>query len=101
VHGGSGLARLNTGQAVFVPGVLPGERVLIALRRKRKGFLEADLLEIIVSSPDRITPLCNGELQCTGATWPHIAYPAQLRYKQDILLDTLKRIGGIEPRRPL
>ncbi len=29
VHGGSGLARLDTGQAVFVPGVLPGERVVV------------------------------------------------------------------------
>ena len=101
VHGGSGLARLDTGQAVFVGGVLPGEQVEIALRRKRKGFLEADLLKIIIPSPDRIASPCNSELQCTGATWPHIAYPAQLRYKQDILLDTLKRIGGIEPRRTL
>jgi 23S rRNA (uracil1939-C5)-methyltransferase len=101
VYGGSGLARLNTGQAVFVPGVLPGERVRVSIRRKRKGFLEATLLEIITSSPDRITPPCNGERQCTGATWPHIDYPAQLRYKQDILLDTLKRIGGMEPARPL
>ncbi len=101
VHGGSGLARLGTGQAVFVSGVLPGERAVVMLRRKRKGFLEADLLEVISPSPDRIAPPCGGELQCTGATWPHIAYPAQLRYKQEILLDTLSRIGGITPRRPL
>ena len=101
VHGGSGLARLTTGQAVFVNGVLPGERIVVSLRRKRKGFLEADLIEVITPSADRITPLCKGEKQCTGATWPHIAYPAQLGYKQDILQDTLSRIGGITPKRPL
>jgi 23S rRNA (uracil1939-C5)-methyltransferase len=101
VHGGSGLARLETGQAVFVNNVLPGERVLVSLRRKRKGFLEADVVEIITPSEQRITPPCSGEKQCTGATWPHIAYPAQLGYKEEILLDTLTRIGGITPRRPL
>jgi 23S rRNA (uracil1939-C5)-methyltransferase len=101
VNGGSGLARLGTGQAVFINGVLPGERALVAVKRKRKGFLEAEVVEIITPSEHRITPPCTGEKQCTGATWPHIAYPAQLTYKQDILRDTLSRIGGITPRRPL
>ncbi len=101
VHGGAGLARLETGQAVFVAGVLPGERAVVTLRRKRKGFFEADLAEIVTLSKDRIEPPCKGETQCTGATWPHIAYPAQLRFKQEILLDTLARIGGITPERPL
>jgi 23S rRNA (uracil1939-C5)-methyltransferase len=99
VHGGSGLARLDTGQTVFVPGVLPGERVVVTIRKKRKGVLEAALVKVLTPSKDRIIPPCNGEIECTGATWPHIAYPAQLKYKQEILLDTLKKIGGIEPRR--
>ncbi|HYA88925.1 MAG TPA: 23S rRNA (uracil(1939)-C(5))-methyltransferase RlmD [Nitrospirota bacterium] len=101
VQGGSGLARLNTGEVVFVNGVLPGECTLVTLKQKRKGFLEADLVEVITPSANRITPPCNGEKQCTGATWPHIAYTAQLGYKEDILQDTLLRIGGIAPRHPL
>jgi 23S rRNA (uracil1939-C5)-methyltransferase len=101
VHGGSGLARLDTGQALFVNGVLPGERALVAVKRKRKGFLEASVIEIITPSEHRIDPPCRGEKQCTGATWTHIAYPAQLTYKEDILKDTLSRIGGITPQRPL
>jgi 23S rRNA (uracil1939-C5)-methyltransferase len=101
VHGGTGLARLGTGQAIFVPGVLPGERVLITIRKKRKGVLEASLGEVLEPSKDRIVPPCNGETECTGATWTHIAYPAQLEYKQGILLDTLKKIGGMEPKRSL
>ncbi len=101
VHGGSGLARLETGQVVFVPGVLPGERVVIVIRKKRKGVLEASLVKVLSPSKERITPPCHGDKECTGATWPHIAYPAQLRYKQEILLDTLKKISGIEPLRLL
>ena len=100
VYGGSGLARLDNGQAVFVPGALPGERVAVEIKRRKKGFLQAELIEIISPSANRITPPCIGEKQCTGATWPHISYPAQLRYKQEILQDTLKRIGGMEPARP-
>jgi 23S rRNA (uracil1939-C5)-methyltransferase len=101
VYGGSGLARLENGQAVFVPGALPGERVAIEIKRRKKGFLEAELIEVISPSPSRIAPPCNGEKQCTGVTWPHIAYKAQLKYKQEILLDALQRIGGMEPVRPL
>jgi 23S rRNA (uracil1939-C5)-methyltransferase len=101
VYGGSGLARLADGQAVFVPGVLPGERVRASIRKKRKGVLEAALVEVLAPSRDRIAPPCKGEKQCTGATWPHIAYPAQLRLKEDILLDSLKRTGAMVPKRPL
>jgi len=100
VYGGSGLGRLQTGQAVFVPGVLPGERVTIAVRRKRKGVFEADLLNVLTPSKDRILQPHTAEERYTGATWPHIAYPAQLQFKQNILLDSLKRIGGMEPRQP-
>ena len=101
VHGGSGLARLESGQAVFVSGALPGERVAVRLRRRKKGFFEADLAGVLEPSADRCDPPCIGEKQCTGATWPYIAYPAQLRYKEEILLDTLARIGGITPARSL
>jgi 23S rRNA (uracil1939-C5)-methyltransferase len=101
VHGGSGLARLDSGQAVFVPGVLPEEKALVEIRRKRKGFLEAELVRILVPSPDRVAPPCAGDKECTGATWPYISYPAQLRLKTGILLDTLKKIGGMEPDKTL
>jgi 23S rRNA (uracil1939-C5)-methyltransferase len=101
VHGGNGLARLSTGQVVLVPGVLPGERVVVFIRKKRKGVLEAALVKILSPSIERIAPPCQGEKECTGATWPYIAYPAQLRHKQEILLDTLKKIGGMGPRRLL
>lgn len=99
VYGGSGLARLNDGRSAFVSGVLPEERVRIELRKKRKGIYEANLLEVLAASPNRIALPPDGEKQFTGATWPHISYAAQLALKQEILLDTLKRIGGMEPRR--
>ena len=101
VYGGNGMAHLVDGQTVFVPGVLPGERVRASIRKKRKGVLEAVLVEVLTPSPDRIAPPCKDEKQCTGATWPHIAYPAQLRLKEEILLDSLKRTGAMTPKRTL
>jgi 23S rRNA (uracil1939-C5)-methyltransferase len=101
VCGGDGLAHLDNGTAVFVRDVLPDEQVLITITRKRKGVFEAVPAAVIEPSPDRVTPPCSGERQCTGATWSHIDYRAQLRFKQEILLDTLRRTGGIAPGRPL
>ncbi len=101
VYGGDGLARLPAGEVVLVPGVLPGELVRARLGRKRKGVHQAAVETVLEPSPDRIEPPCGSEVRCTGATWPFIAYPAQLRLKQEILLDTLLRTGGIAPARPL
>jgi 23S rRNA (uracil1939-C5)-methyltransferase len=101
VTGGEGLAHLEGGAAVFIRNVLPGELVSIKITRRRKGVYEAAPLEVLEPSPDRVKPPCSGERQCTGATWPHIDYAAQLRLKHEILTDTIQRTGGITPRRPL
>ena len=101
VYGGEGLGRLSTGQAVFVSGALPGEFVRARITGKRKGVFHAVTEEVLEPSPNRVAPPCGGEKQCTGATWPFIAYPAQLHLKETILLDTLHRTGGMAPKRPL
>ena len=101
VHGGEGLAHLENGKTVFVRGVLPRELVQAVITGKRKGVYQAVVSAVLEPSPDRIPPPCGGELQCTGATWPFIAYPAQLRLKQEILLDAVQRTGGMTPQRLL
>ena len=101
VYGGEGLAHLEGGGAVFIRDVLPGELVSIKVTRKRKGVHQAVPVRVLEPSPDRVEPPCAGERQCTGATWPHIAYPAQLQLKQQILIDTVQRTGGMTPKRPL
>ncbi len=101
VHGGEGLAHRDDGRAVFVRGVLPDERVLARITGKRKGVFLAEAAQVLEPSPDRIDPPCGGPKQCTGATWPFIAYPAQLRLKTAILTETLLRTGGLRPERLL
>jgi 23S rRNA (uracil1939-C5)-methyltransferase len=94
VQGGLGLAHHGS-HAVFVPGVLPGESVRIAIERARKGYAEARLLEVATPSAERISPPCPIYGRCGGCQLQHASYSAQLQLKRDVLIETLGRVGGI------
>jgi 23S rRNA (uracil1939-C5)-methyltransferase len=90
-QGGEGVGRWQE-RVVFARGGLPGERVLVRLRERRDAYARGDVIELLEASPDRI------ELRLPGADhmpWQHIAYPAQLRFKRQILADQLAKIGGL------
>jgi 23S rRNA (uracil1939-C5)-methyltransferase len=93
VYGGSGIGRLPDGRSVFVPFALPGEKVLIRLAEEKKSFCRGELVEVLVPSPQRITPRCAHYTRCGGCHYQHLAYPDQLKIKQQILNDQLTRIG--------
>ncbi len=93
-YGGDGIGRLPDGRAVFVPFVLPGERVRAQPVETRRNFIRARLLEVLEASPDRIAPPCIHFGTCGGCHYQHIPYPRQLALKQDILREQLERIGG-------
>ncbi len=94
--GGSGVGRLSDGKVVFVPRTLTGETVSIRLNKSRKGFAEAELIEIIKPSPCRVTPPCPYFARCGGCSYQHATYEEQLRTKEKQLRDTLIRIGGLK-----
>ena len=93
IKGGLGLGRLPDGQVVMVPRVLPGERVLVQLRRQHKQYQEADLLEVLQSSAQRIPPICPVYDTCGGCDFQHATYEEQLHLKNAILAETLCRAG--------
>lgn len=97
---GRGIARV-AGKAVFVEGALPGERVRFRVRRARRQFDEAELLEILEPSADRVAPRCAHFGVCGGCTLQHLAPAAQLEIKQRQLLEALARIGEVRPRQVL
>ena len=55
--GGKGVAR-EQGKAVFVPYTIEGELVSAEIVREKKQFVEADLVEVKQSSPNRVAPEC-------------------------------------------
>ena len=101
VYGGDGLARLpadehGPGKAVFIPFALPGEQVEASLAATRPGFVRGQLDRILAPSPDRVEPGCPYFTRCGGCHYQHIDYAAQLRYKAEILRETLRRTAKFE-----
>jgi len=95
IYGGEGLAH-HDGAAVFVPFVLPEERVLAAQVEQKKKFIRARVSEILEPSPQRVPPRCPHFTICGGCDYQHVPYEAQLTYKTEILRETLRRLGRIE-----
>ena len=96
VAGGDALARDDDGRVVLVTGALPGERVRVALRDERRDFARGDVVEIIEASPHRRLPPCPFVAAgCGGCHWQHIEPAAQAGMKVEIVLDALRRIGGL------
>lgn len=94
-HGGSALGS-HEGRIVFVPFGIPGERVRVEIVEDKGRYTRARILEVVEPSPDRADPPCPhfGPGLCGGCHFQHIDYAAQLRFKRDVVIDQLTRIGG-------
>jgi len=82
--------------AVFVPFVLPGERVEAEIRQEKPGFARGSVAQWIEASPDRVEARCPYFRQCGGCHYQHIPYERQLQCKAEILRETLQRIAKIK-----
>ena len=99
-HDGRGVARVD-GKAIFVAGALVGERVVAKLIAKHRQFDEAEVVEVLDASPDRVSPGCAHCGVCGCCALPHLAPAAQIAAKQTTLLENLSRIGDVDPKRVL
>lgn len=97
--GGQGIAR-KEGFVVFVKGAIPGDRVLVRPLRNRRAFAEAELLEILAPSPDRISPPCPYAGLCGGCQWQHLTYARQLAAKRLFVAEALDHLAGL-PHAPV
>jgi 23S rRNA (uracil1939-C5)-methyltransferase len=93
--GGDALGRLPDGRAVFVPFGLTGETVQIRIIFEKPTFARGEILEIITPSPRRIAPRCPHFGICGGCSYQHLSYPDQLELKRKLVIDQLKRLGGL------
>jgi tRNA/tmRNA/rRNA uracil-C5-methylase (TrmA/RlmC/RlmD family) len=92
--GGKGVAREN-GKAVFVPFTIDGERISARIIHEKKNFAEAELIELIEPSKNRVMPECPYFGRCGGCSYQHIQYEHQLELKARQVEQTLQRIGRI------
>ena len=100
--GGKGVGR-SEGKAVFVPFTIEGERVAARIIREKKQFAEAELEQVLESSPQRTEPACPYFGRCGGCSYQHLTYEHQLEVKQRQVEQILRRIGGLTevPMRPI
>ena len=98
--GGMGLARAE-GRTVRVQGALPGERVSFVYTRIRQHEAEGRVEQVLQSSAERVEPGCPHFGVCGGCSLQHLAPEAQRRFKQQLLLDTLHRVGEVAPEEVL
>lgn len=91
---GQGVARVND-WVVFVMFALPGERVKARIFRNSANFSEADLVEVIEPSPDRVEPKCAIFGECGGCQYQNLSYAKQLEWKQRQVSELLLRMAGI------
>ena len=116
-HAAEGIGR-HEGRAIFVPFALPGETVRVEIVEEKKRFARARLLEILTPAPERVLPRCphHFSLQpppgfaseslasaCGGCQLQHLAYPAQLAFKQRTVREQFQRLAGFDdpPVRPV
>ncbi len=95
-YGGRGVARDN-GFVVFVAGGLPGDQVRAEVTKAKRQFAEAQTVELLRPSPDRVPDRCQhaGE-PCPGAPWQGLDYERQLDAKREQVDDSLRRIGDLD-----
>jgi 23S rRNA (uracil1939-C5)-methyltransferase len=97
VAGGDGLARMDDGRVVFVPGVVEGELVEIDLSEKKNDFGRGQLLSIIEPSKNRRVPPCEHVAQgCGGCDWQHIERRIQGQAKLAIVAEAYARTARLE-----
>jgi 23S rRNA (uracil1939-C5)-methyltransferase len=98
----TGLGRLGEalsevdGKPVYVFGGIPGETVVAEVIRERRGYLAAQVVEVLEASPDRVTPPCPYFGACTGCQFQHISYERQLEMKREAVADALVRVGEMD-----
>lgn len=94
-HEGKGVAHVD-GKTVFIDDALAGEVVEFIYTRKKRDFDEGRLHRIIRASEQRVEPACAHFGVCGGCRLQHLDPAEQLRVKQNVLLDNLRRVGKVE-----
>lgn len=91
---GEGVARGE--KVTFVPYALPNETVEAEIVEEKSKFCNAKLSKVIVESNDRKTPPCPYFMECGGCNLQHLKYEKQAEFKQNLVKETLHKVGGID-----
>lgn len=91
---GHGLARVD-GWVVMVPFALPNEKVIARVHRNHKNYSEADLIQVLEPSPNRVEPRCPLFGQCGGCQYQNMRYEEQVSWKRQQVTELLQHMAKI------
>ena len=92
---GKSLAKYE-GKVIFMENAVPGDIVTVRLTKNKKDWAQGQVIQITGFSTERIHPFCKHFGICGGCQWQMLPYEKQLEYKQDQVLQSLRRIGKLE-----
>ncbi|MGC2063928.1 MAG: class I SAM-dependent RNA methyltransferase [Thermodesulfovibrionales bacterium] len=95
-YGGYSIARDEKEKVVLIRGAVPGEVVEVELIEKKRDYATARVITVLEPSEQRVDPACPVFGICGGCHLQFISYDTQVAMKDEVLLDSLARIGGIE-----
>lgn len=90
---GAGVGRYE-GIVVFVPYALPDEYVEVLIIKLTKSYAVGKLLNVIISSPDRIAPACSYFYKCGGCDFQHLNYQKELELKCKSALSNIRKLSN-------
>ncbi|MFN3479092.1 MAG: class I SAM-dependent RNA methyltransferase [Thermodesulfovibrionales bacterium] len=94
VYGGYTIGR--DGKVIFIKGAIPGEYVEITIKETRKDYSIGEVTRVLEPSEFRRIPPCPYFGLCGGCQLQYIQYERQVTIKEEILKDSLQRIGKIQ-----
>jgi 23S rRNA (uracil1939-C5)-methyltransferase len=94
---GKAMSRVE-GKVIFVSGAVPGDVADIFITKNKKDWAEGRLQQLHKASEWRAIPFCEHFGICGGCKWQHLNYKKQLEFKEQSVIENLKRIGKIEIR---
>jgi len=102
-HGGVAVAR-HDGRVIFVSDAIPGERVRARITEdSKKSFWRAETVAVVTPSEHRQDHVWAEasidrapQDRAGGAEFGHIAIDHQRELKRQVLVDSMKRMGGID-----
>ncbi|MFC1490962.1 23S rRNA (uracil(1939)-C(5))-methyltransferase RlmD [Candidatus Latescibacterota bacterium] len=93
-YGGDAVGHIDS-KVIFVPHAVPGDELRVKITKDKASFMHGEIEEIISPSPHRVEPFCPLALRCGGCQWQAVDYTEQLKWKQTIVKESLRRISDI------
>lgn len=92
---GKALAR-HDGKVLFIEGAVPGDVADVLITKNKKEWAEGKAIYVKAKSAHRVEPFCTHFGTCGGCKWQMLPYEKQLQYKQQEVVENIRRIGKID-----